>query len=117
VATFDLSNKKIDSLKVHQIQLIGLNLNELLDKIGQLIDCKLHEASPTNKNTNQSKFISRQEVADLLKISLPTLNEWTKLGWLQSYKLGNRVLYKLQEVEQAIDKVSTYKFKNGGYHA
>jgi excisionase family DNA binding protein len=102
---------------MNQILLNGINLNELLEKIGQLIDTKLHEASPTDKGLNQSKFISRQEVADLLKISLPTLNEWTKLGWLQSYKLGNRVLYKLEEVEQAIDKVSTYKFRKGGYHA
>ena len=97
--------------------LTGIKVNELLEKIGQLIETKLQKASPTDKSLNQSKFISRQEVASLLRISLPTLNEWTKLGWLQSYKLGNRVLYKLPEVEQALDKVSTYKFKKGGCHA
>ena len=90
--------------------------NELLEKIGQLIDSKIgHVQQPTEK-TN-SKFISRLEVAKLLKISLPTLNEWTKLGRLLSYKMGNRVLYNAQEVENALCKVTAYKFKKGGYHA
>jgi excisionase family DNA binding protein len=99
-----------------QILLNGINLDQLLEKIGQLIDTKLEKASPTEKSLNQSKLISRQEVASLLKISLPTLNEWSKLGWLQSYKIGNRVLYKLPEVEQALHKVSNLKYKKGGNH-
>lgn len=99
-----------------EIILSGIKVDQLLDKIGQMIETKLQVASPTDDNNNQSKFITRQEVSKLLKISLPTLNEWTKLGWLQSYKIGNRVLYKLLEVEQAIDKVSTYKFRKGGCH-
>lgn len=95
----------------------GINVNELLEQFGQLIDSKLREFVSLHTPKNQSKFISRQEVADLLKISLPTLNDWTKLGWLQSYKLGNRVLYKEEEVLVCIDKVATYKFRKGVHHA
>ena len=98
---------------MNQILLNGINLNELLDKIGQLIDEKLGNAKqPTH--AKQSKFISRKEVASFLKISLPTLNEWTKLGRLLSYKMGNRVLYNHQEVELALCQVATYKHKKGG---
>jgi excisionase family DNA binding protein len=99
-----------------EIILSGIKLDQLLEKIGQLIDTKLQAALPTHENKNQSKLISRKEVATLLKISLPTLNEWSKLGWLQSYKIGNRVLYKLPEVEQALNKVSNLKYKKGGNH-
>ena len=96
-----------------EILLNGIKLNELLEKIAQLIDSKIgHFQQPTEKK--QSKFISRAEVASLLKISLPTLNEWTKLGRLLSYKMGNRVLYKAQEVEMALCKVTAYKHKKGG---
>jgi excisionase family DNA binding protein len=98
-----------------QILLNGINVNELLEKIGQLIDTKIgHVQQPTAKN--HSKFISRQDVATLLKISLPTLNEWTKEGRLVAYKMGNRVLYKPNEVEEAFCKVTAYKYKKGGYH-
>ena len=101
---------------MNQIILNGINLNELLEKIGQLIDRKIgHVQQPTEKTT--SKFISRLEVASLLKISLPTLNEWTKLGRLLSYKMGNRVLYNAQEVESALCKATAYKYKKGGNHA
>ena len=98
-----------------EILLNGVKLNELLAKIGQLIDEKIGNLQQP-KEKKQSQFISRKEVAALLKISLPTLNQWSKLGWLLSYKMGNRVLYDAQEVEQALCKVTAYKHKKGGYH-
>ena len=98
-----------------EITLYGINLNELLEKIGELIDEKVLR-SQEDATKNPSKFISRNEVATLLKISLPTLNEWSKLGWLISYKMGNRVLYKAEEVEKAICKLTSYKHKKGVHH-
>ena len=56
------------------------------------------------------KYLSRVEVAKMLKISLPTLNDWTKLGWLSSYKISNRVLYRSDEVEASLYK---RKFSSG----
>ncbi|RZJ99556.1 MAG: DNA-binding protein [Flavobacterium sp.] len=101
---------------MNQIFLTGVDLNELLGKIGQLIDERLSKLPPDPEKP-PFKFISRAEVAKLLKISLPTLHDWTKLGILQSYKIGNRVLYKLAEVEQALTKAETFKHKKGGFHA
>lgn len=97
-----------------QIILNGINLHELLDQVGQIIESKLKQIQFPDNKLKDAEFITRQEVAKLLKITLPTLHEWTKLGWLQSYKLGNRVLYKKQEVEQALHKVGSFKFKKGG---
>jgi hypothetical protein len=77
---------------MNQILLNGLSLNDLLEHIGQLIDEKLKRAKSEVKH--QCNYLSRVEVTKLLKISLLTLNDWSKLGWLQSYKIGNRVLYK-----------------------
>jgi excisionase family DNA binding protein len=93
------------------IYLSGFNLNDLLEKIGEVIESKLSQVAPHNNVQDQTKFLSRHEVAKLLKISLPTLNEWSKLGWLQSYKIGNRVLYKQNEIEEALHKVLNMKYK------
>lgn len=95
---------------MNEILLNGINVNELLEKISTLIDSKLENVNKADL-TKHSVLLSRNEVCQLLKISLPTLNEWTKLGWLQSYKIGNRVLYKAKEVEEAIDRVSSNKNK------
>ena len=96
---------------MNQILFTELNVNELIERIGLLIDSKLKEATENRNKVNQSDLLSREEVATLLKISLPTLNEWTKLGWLKSYKIGNRVLYKTSEIEEALQKVCSNKHK------
>jgi len=43
-------------------------------------------------------LITREETAQILRVSLPTLNHWTKSGLLQSYKIASRVRYKRAEV-------------------
>jgi len=95
----------------YEILLNGINLNELLEKlekIEKLLDSYLNAQQPVEIKPD---FISRQEVANLLKITLPTLHDWTKLGWLQSYKIGNRVLYKLHEVMEAVKTTAINKHK------
>ncbi len=82
-----------------------------LTKIEQLIETRLNKLAFETTQKDQSVLLSRIEVAKLLKITLPTLHDWTKLGWLQSYKIGNRVLYKSEEVAKALHKVSTNKHK------
>ncbi len=95
----------------HEILLNGVNLNDLLeklDKIEKLLDTYLN-SHPSNEQ--KPDLISRKEVATLLKITLPTLHEWTKLGWLKSYKIGNRVLYKPHEVMEAVKTTAINKHK------
>jgi excisionase family DNA binding protein len=97
---------------MNQILLNGINVDELLERIGKLIDSRLNNPQAKELKT-RSQLLSRKEVSKLLKISYPTLADWTKEGWLQSYKIGNRVLYKLEEVEQALQKVNNNKHKKG----
>lgn len=49
-------------------------------------------------------YITRREVANLFKITLVTVHDWTRKGLLQAYKIGNRVYYKRPEVEGALTK-------------
>lgn len=95
---------------MNEILLQGISLEQLLERIDKLLDSRLM-GNTTQKPPSQTHFLSRTEVAKLLKISLPTLHEWTKLEWLQSYKIGNRVLYKIDEIEEAIRKTTIQKHK------
>lgn len=99
-----------------QMFLHGFSVDQLIDEIGKLIDRKIGKPDQKSSDSPANQFITREEVAGLLKISLPTLHNWTKLGRLQSYKIGTRVLYKVAEVENSLHKVGTLKFKKGGYH-
>lgn len=52
-------------------------------------------------------YLSRKEAAELLGVSLPTLNDWSKSGIVPSYKLGSRVRYRLSEIQAALRKQHT----------
>lgn len=97
---------------MEQIILVGTHLEDLLSRIEQIIDKRLNSLSP--QKPEESEYITRKEVAKLLKVTLPTLHDWTKLGWLQSYKIGNRVLYKQKEIEESLHQVLFHKHKKGG---
>lgn len=54
-------------------------------------------------------YLTRKEVCKLLQISLPTLNDWAKQEYIKSRKIGNKVLYKPQDIDSAVN--FQYKFK------
>jgi flagellar biosynthesis/type III secretory pathway chaperone len=61
----------------------------------------------------KATYLNRFEVVDLLRISLPTLANWTKEGILQSYRIGKRVLYRVDEVNSSLEKVKNLRYKRG----
>jgi len=102
-----------NDINMSEILFTGIKLNELLERIGQLIDSKIG-ILPTKTKETKSDYITRAEASSLLKITLPTLHDWTKLGYLKSYKIGSRVLYKESEINRTLEQVSSFKYKKGG---
>ncbi|MBN8676694.1 MAG: helix-turn-helix domain-containing protein [Chitinophagales bacterium] len=54
-------------------------------------------------------YLSRQEVAKLLRVSGVTVWDWTNKGFLKAYRLGNKVFYKAAEIDGAMVEI-----KKGG---
>lgn len=49
-----------------------------------------------------TEYLTRNELAEMLKCDLSTIHNWTKKGKLIPYGIGNRVYYKRHEVEVAL---------------
>lgn len=96
---------------MEQIILQGLSIPELKKLLSEVVEEKLCQLPKYEKPKSKAVYLGRVEVAEMLKISLPTLNEWSKLGTLQSYRIGNRILYKAQEVEESLSAVKNLKYK------
>jgi excisionase family DNA binding protein len=47
-------------------------------------------------------YLTRSELAEMLKCDLSTIHNWTVKGKLKPYGMGNRVYYKRHEVEAAL---------------
>jgi excisionase family DNA binding protein len=61
-----------------------------------------------NPPVSQDKDLkSRKETARILNISLPTLHLFTKEGNIRAYRIGNRVLYKSADIENALKVIVT----------
>lgn len=55
------------------------------------------------------EYLTRQEVAEILKVSLVTLSDWNKKKILNPYRLGNLIRYKRSEIEQALICINAKK--------
>lgn len=85
--------------------------------IGQLVDNaieeKLQSLSPHKEDSDKEKEImTRKEVKDLLQISYPTLNTWTKQGKIKAYKQGVKIYYKRSEIINSLKEKNYLKYKN-----
>lgn len=86
------------------IQMINLTPEHLT---GLLIDGLKTQLGELKKwlTPSQSDLLTREEVAEMLKINLSTLHNWTKQGKLISYGVGGRVYYKRAEIEKALVRI------------
>ena len=82
---------------------------------GVEFEVDLSEKSQTKQSLSvpKIKYLTRGEVARFLKISLPTLYRYTKDGLLKSYRIGSKIRYKLEEVEEALKERNFTFFKKG----
>lgn len=96
-----------------QILIHSFNVDDFRKLIGDVIDEKLTQLTQREKPQSKTNYLDRKEVAELLKVSLPTLNEWSKLGIVQSYRIGKRILYKQDEIISSVQQVRNLKYKRG----
>lgn len=88
-----------------------LELSDIKKVVEQALEEKLKEFIQPKESS--LVLLTRKDTAQLLKISLPTLGEWTKNGTITAYRIGNRVLYKLNEVDEALERIRTVKAEGG----
>lgn len=101
---------------MNKTNLKDYSLQNLLSRIDELIKQRLTEfLSEQQDSTNKSYYLTRGEVARLLRITLPTLHEWTRNGILPVRKIGKRVLFKRSEVEICVKERATQPKKSANF--
>ena len=88
----------LSSLTVEQLKEI------IVETCKQAFAVKEQIKQLTAKPVIKDQFLTRKETAAMLHVSLPTLNQWTKEGKLESYRLGTRILYKREEVTESVTR-------------
>ena len=77
----------------------------LADCISESVRAEIYKAISNQKP--EKTIYTRQETAAMLGISLPTLNEYSKSGFIVAYRLGFKIRYKLEDIEKALTRIKT----------
>lgn len=85
-----------------QVQFIQTTPEQLQEAILQGIKQQLEQLKKHFQPKEPEEYLSRAEVAKLLKVDISTIHNWGKAGKIKRYGLGNRVYYKRSEVEKSI---------------
>lgn len=90
-------------------QVFGITPTELKDNILNDVRAELKLISQNFQPVAPPEYLTRQEVATILKVSLVTLTDWNKKGILKPYRLGNLIRYKRKEIDQALIAINKSK--------
>jgi excisionase family DNA binding protein len=90
--------------------LMPISIEELEGTIRKIITDSLRENLNSSPSKSDGDFLTRNETAQLLRVTLPTLYDWTKRGYLISYRMGSRIRYKRSEVNEAFDSGQLQKY-------
>lgn len=87
-------------------QVYGISPEELREdlrrEIKQDLREELQEFSKLFKPKEPTIWITRQEAADLIGVSLVTIYNWTKEGIIHAHKIGTRIRFKRSEIENIL---------------
>lgn len=89
----------------NQIFLNGITLEQLAEALKPLLVTQTPTAEALNPEP-ENDFITREQACGLLSINKTSLWKHTKSGRLKSYGIGNRVLYRRDEVLQAVKPIN-----------
>jgi len=95
-----------------QIIFTGISLEQLQDSIRTTVKDEVDRIIgnlPTP--TTVPELITRKETAQILGISLVTLNEWTKNGTLPAQRIGTRIRYQRANVYASLKDIETLKYR------
>jgi excisionase family DNA binding protein len=90
-------------------QVFGISPEEFKESILSDVRAELKAITLNFQPVTPPEYLTRQEVAVILKVSLVTLSDWNKKKILNPYRLGNLIRYKRTEIEQALICINAKK--------
>lgn len=85
-----------------EVILSSIPLGELVLAIQTAVKQELERNSEFETPPQPKSLLTRKETANILGISLVTLNTYTKRGIIPSYVVGNKIFYKQDEVNSSL---------------
>jgi len=80
---------------------------ELQEQIANNVKSQLQDFFEHYKPKQPNDYLTRQEVADMLRIDLSTVHNWCKKGKLKPYGIGHRVYFLRSDIEKSLTPLNS----------
>lgn len=90
------------------IQFVQVTPEQLQEAIINGVNSKLEDLKKNFQPKEPEELLTRNEVAEMFKIDLSSVHNWTKKGKLKSYGISGsaRVYYKRTEINQLLIQIN-----------
>ena len=97
----------------NEIILSGITFDELKESFKSIVQSEVQKivSGLIPATATAPELITRKETAQILGISLPTLNIWTSTGIIPAQRIGTRVRYQRANVYASLKDVETLKYR------
>lgn len=82
---------------------ITIKAEELMQFAEYIITKTRQEITSTIKEDITERYLTRAEVCEALNVTLMTLYNWNKSGYLQAIKIGKTVKYKETDINKLLN--------------
>lgn len=72
-------------------------------KIAKAIQLEFQKWIESNRKKSSEEWLTRKELVKLIKVSEVTIIDWDKKGILKPFRIGNRVRYRLTDIEKVLE--------------
>jgi len=91
--------------------ILDMQVDELKNIISQTVREEILKINSPDSKFEQEEFLTRNETARILSITLVTLHDWTKKGIIPGYRIATRIRYKKTEIIEALQKIRSLKYQ------
>lgn len=82
---------------------ISIKVGDLMEANKQLVEDLRISLEKQIRDKREEKYLSSDDVCEMLNVSKPTLWRWEKMDYLIPIRVGGKVRYKLSDVKQILD--------------
>lgn len=81
---------------------INIKLSDLIESNKFLIEETKNQLENIIREANEEKYLSIDEVTEILKVNKTTLWRWSKSGYLVPIEVGGKRRYKLSDIKNLL---------------
>lgn len=93
--------------KIQKIEIHNTSTDELKKSIIKDLSLEFKKIIESLELKKEEEYLTRKELADIFKVSLPTISDWSKKGILKPYRLGKLIRFKKSDLENTLVQINS----------